>query len=209
MVGVSEPPLKNMTRFLALVLLLAVACWPALGVQAQTPSGAAWALEGSKRIVVVTRGQQELVIGTVRFEPAGTGTARFRVTIDHAPFRDHFLSMREFKCLEGGPELTCHVPYPHAQPGTVGTQGKAGDLAWLEHQLMFFFKQPNEFGANLWNGLYFKLEATPRGLVGKPQAVDLNRISAPPAKADVPPFGPAQRDDMPAGKRWIEQLRVE
>lgn len=180
-----------------------------LGLTAfQTPA-AAFDFTGTRHIVAVTRDQQRLPIGTVRFEPMGSGSARFTVIIDHSRFSDHFLSMREFKCLEGGTELTCHVPYPYAQPGTLRTGGQPGDLAWLEHQLMFFFKQQSDFGAKLWNGVIFGLERTPQGLVGKPQAVDLNRIGAPPARADVPPFGAAQRDEIPAGKRWIEQIRIE
>jgi hypothetical protein len=85
----------------------------------------------------------------------------------------------------------------------------ANDLAWLEHSLLFMFKKPSEFGANLWNGIYFKLAADGQRLVGTPQAIDLNRISAPPARTDVPPFGAAQRDDIPAAARWFNRLTIE
>lgn len=97
----------------------------------------------------------------------------------------------------------CPTPYP--QPGTVG----ANDYAWLEHALLFMFKTPAEFGAKLWNGVYFRLKLTDRGLDGTPQAVDLNHISAPPVKPGVPPFRPALRDDIAPGARWFGRLTIE
>ncbi|HRD85454.1 MAG TPA: hypothetical protein PLF63_09810, partial [Rubrivivax sp.] len=94
-------------------------------------------------------------------------------------------------------------PYPH--PGTVA----AGQWGWLEHGLLFFYKKPTEFGAKLWNGVYFRLQAEGDKLVGIPQAIDLNLIATPPAKADQPPYRPALRDDMPAGARWFRRLTIE
>jgi hypothetical protein len=187
--------------FTAWVMALLVAVAPAMA--------AAWDFTGTKQIVAVTRDGERLPLGRVSFEPRGEGQATFRVVMDTPRFTDHFLSMREFKCLEGPRELVCHVPYPHAQPGVIGTAGKPGDLAWLEHNLMFFFKAPADFGARLWNGLYFQLSRSEQGLVGTPQSIDLNRIGAPPARADQAPFGPALRDPVPAGVRWIESLRIE
>ena len=168
-------------------------------------SAQAWELAGTKTITAHTNDQQRLVLGSVSFQPQADGSTRFVVEMAHQGFRDHFLSMKEFKCLEGPTELACHVPYPYAQPGTV----RGNDFAWLEHQLLFLYKLPKEFGAKLWNGLYFKLERGEKGLVGKPQAIDLNQISAPPARLDVPPFKPALRDDITPGARWISGLTIE
>ena len=134
-----------------------------------------------------------------------TSLGAFALQLDPAAFQDFFLSMKEFKCLEGPSELMCHVPYPYKHPGTVSD----GQLAWLEHGLLFMFKRPSEFGAKLWNGLYFRFERTPQGLRGKAQAVDLNRISAPSATPDIPPYAPALRDEVRAGSRWIETLLIE
>lgn len=143
-------------------------------------------------------------IGHVDLAAPVDGTRRFGVTMDHAVFTDHFLSMREFKCLPGGSEILCHVPYPYPQPGTL----REGDAAWLEHALLFMFKKPSEFGAKLWNGVYWRLQRTERGWRGTPQAVDLNLIGAPPEKPG-PPYPPARRDDMPAGARWFERITIE
>ena len=148
-------------------------------------------------------------LGVVRFQPvAGTqvpGATRFSVQWTHGVLTDYFLSMREFKCLGAATEVTCHVPYPYAQPGTLTPT----DLSWLEHSLLFLYKRPADHGAKLWNGLIFRFQVTPHALVGTPQAVDLNRISAPPDRLDEPPFTPADREDFAPGTRWLSELRIE
>jgi len=184
-------------RFTTLVALLFVA-WPAVDL-------GAWELNGAKSIIATAADGTRIPLGSVEFTPAAGGHSTFKVALDRGPFSDHFLSMREFKCLQGGTELTCHVPYPYAHPGTV----KPGDFAWLEHSLLFFYKAPSEFGAKLWNGVYFEFRETSSGLVGKPSAVDLNLIAAPPANLSAPPFRPALRDEMPLQARWIRSVSIE
>lgn len=164
---------------------------------------------GEKALIVKTRDGGSTRIGSVFFEPATApkdqGRTGFRVQINTTVLRDYFLSMREFKCLPAEAEVTCVVPYPYAQPGTIGP----GDLDWLEHSLLFLYKQPRDFGAKLWNGMIFKLTPTAAGWVGRPQAVDLNRISAPPDDLTTPPYGAFDRDDFPLGARWVTALRIE
>lgn len=163
----------------------------------------AWDMAGRKTLSLVGQDGQATAIGQVEFTPQN-GRTGFRVVMDHAVLKDYFLSMREFKCLAGHTEVQCHVPYPYKHPASVA----ADDLVWLEHALMFFYKQSTDFGAKLWNGVYYRLALTPQGLVGTPQAIDLNAIGAPPAEADVPPYGPAERSDIPAGARWFKQLLI-
>ena len=168
-------------------------------------SDAAWELSGTKSIVATTADGARISLGSVLFTPTPDGSFTFRLALDATHFTDHFLSMREFKCVEGRTELTCHVPYPYANPAVV----KRGNYAWLEHSLLFFYKPPSDFGAKLWNGIYFELEETGSGLLGKPKAIDLNFIAAPPANSTTPPFQPARRDDMPSNARWIRSLSIE
>ncbi len=85
---------------------------------------------------------------------------------------------------------------------------RAGDFAWLEHHLLFLYKQPRDFGAKLWNGVYYRLVQDAQGLMGLPQAVDLNLISAPPDDLTTPPYGREQRDDLTDGARWIARLLI-
>jgi hypothetical protein len=170
----------------------------------RAPPALAWELDGVKTLSVLTRDQQLIAIGTVEFTPLSNGAASFQLRMDAHRFRDHFLSMKEFKCLEGDDEVLCHVPYPYRTSGMVDKR----DYAWLEHSLLFLFKQPRDFGAKLWNGLYFRLEADRDGLVGTPQAVDLNLISAPPDDLTVPPYNKSLRDDVAAGSHRIERLVI-
>ena len=181
-------------KLMAVLLFMSVSGWVG-----------AWELEGNKIITAHTRDKQHTRIGVVHFEPQQDGTITFKVTMDHAVFTDYFLSMKEFKCLGSPVEVTCHVPYPYKQPGKVTPQ----DLTWLEHNLLFLFKTPAEFGAKLWNGLYYRLTLTDTGLVGAPMAIDLNHISAPPDDLSVPTFGPDHRDAIPAGTRWLESITIE
>jgi hypothetical protein len=176
----------------------------------------AWELSGRKTVSAVTRDQQVIALGTVLFTPQAGGRSSFVLSMEYSPFVDHFLSMKEFKCLQGPDEVLCHVPYPYKNPATVRTtattvtnaDASAGDYAWLEHQLLFLFKQPRDFGAKLWNGLYFHFEPDGQGLVGRPQAVDLNLISGPPDDLQTPPYAPQLRDAVASGSHWIDHLLI-
>jgi hypothetical protein len=176
-----------------------LALWTLSAIAAESP------LSGTKTLRAQLGDGSQLVLGTVDFAPAPNGTTQFKLSIDHKKLTDHFLSMREFKCLQGTNELTCYVPYPYANPRTI--QGQ--DYSWLEHSLLFFYKAPRDFGAKLWNGLYFEFRPQGTALVGTPKAVDLDQISAPPADLAVPPFGPDARHDIPTNARWVRALVIE
>lgn len=163
----------------------------------------AWEMRGEKTLLLEPRAGSPLRLGTIVFTPAGELT-QFEIKLDHQVFKDYFLSMKEFKCIEGQSEIQCHVPYPYANPRTVS----AADLRWLEHSLLFLFKTPNEFGARLWNGLYYRLRLSDEGLVGTPEAVDLAQIGAPPADPSTPPYGPGDRSEIAPEARWFPRLLI-
>lgn len=168
------------------------------------PSAGAWELAGRHTIRLHPRVGDPIVIGTVEVRPVADRYA-FSVQFDHKNFKDFFLSMREFKCLEGDGEIQCHVPYPYRHPSTV----TESDFTWLEHALLFLFKAPRDFGVKLWNGIYYKLQSGPAGLIGRPQAVDLNQISAPPIDPNIPPFSSTERTDISFGTRWFHLLTID
>lgn len=199
-----SPRARSITGAGALLVRVLVGALLCVGLQGPALAQA-FEFSGERALVALTKDGQRTRIGSVFFQPAAAGAAGFRVQMDRAVMQDHFLSMREFKCLPAAQEITCFVAYPYAQPGTVSP----GNLAWLEHSLLFFFKQPADFGAKLWNGVIFKFVQTPSGLVGKPQAVDLNLIGVPPDNLNEPPYGLYQRDDFPPGARWVRELRIE
>jgi hypothetical protein len=162
-------------------------------------------LEDTKHVFAVTRDGTRLALGHVQFTRTSADVTQFKLTVESPLLVDHFLSMKEFKCLEGASEVTCHVPYPYRNPQTI----TAGNLVWLEHSLLFLYKQPRDFGAKLWNGSYYQFEVTGTCLIGKPQAIDLNHISAPSDKFDIAPYTPDLRVDAAPGARWIDHLLIE
>jgi hypothetical protein len=128
---------------------------------------------GTKRVKLHAKDGTSVEIGQVVLTPRADGRVGFVWKADTSRFTDHFLSMREFKCLPGQGEIMCLVPYPYPQPGTIA----ANDLAWLEHSLLFMFKKQSEFGAQLWNGVIFKLAVSGNGLEGTPQARWFNKLT--------------------------------
>lgn len=166
---------------------------------------AGFEFEGVKTVSVVTADGKMHELGHVTFSPESDGDSRFVLDLDIHKFTDYFLSMKEFKCIPADAEVTCHVPYPYQSPLKAG----ATELVWLEHRLLFLFKKPKEFGANLWNGIYFELHEEGDALVGTPQAIDLNEISAPPEDLTAAPYTSLNRHDMPIKERWVQQLRIE
>jgi hypothetical protein len=162
-------------------------------------------MEGRKQVQAVTRDGKHLLLGHVQFTRDTAGVTHFKLTMDSPLFVDHFLSMKEFKCIDGATEVSCHVPYPYRNPQTI----TANNFAWLEHSLLFLFKQPRDFGAKLWNGSYYQFQLEGKRLVGRAQAIDLNHISAPSDTPDLPPYTPDLRTDAAPSARWIDRLVIE
>ena len=99
-------------------------------------------------------------------------------------FEDHFLSMRPFKCLPAGEKLWCYTPYPYE----IKRQISEDDTTDLEYDLIFVWKPKGEYGINLWNGVYYKLEVTEFGWKGTMQEYDLNILGIPPAAGELRPI---------------------
>lgn len=72
---------------------------------------AGWNLDGTKQVLLHSRGGDVIPIGTVEFSRAGDNIV-FRLSINTRVMKSYFLSMRNFKCIDGE-EATCYVPYPH------------------------------------------------------------------------------------------------
>lgn len=160
------------------------------------------ALQGEKRITLLDKAGNRTEIARVIFEPVEQGS-RYELTMIREQFQDYFLSMKEMKCLEG-PELWCHLAYPYEQPRIV----TVNDLRWLEHDLLFMFKTPKEFGANFWNGIYYQLQVVDGMIKGEAQAIDLNALASPPDNLNEPPIGEAERDEVDRDKRWLPMIEI-
>ena len=159
---------------------------------------------GEHTIYLVSRTGEEQPVGTIRFQPTTPGKATaYTLAMDYSRFKDFFLSMKEMKCLEG-PELWCHIPYPYRNPHVV----TADRFGWLEHDLLFMFKGPKEFGANFWNGIYYRMAASDGVIRGRAMAVDLNKLAAPPDDLSTPPFGEYDIDAINRDERWLPDLVI-
>ncbi|WP_211224921.1 hypothetical protein [Neptunomonas japonica] len=163
---------------------------------------AASALQGVKSVALLDKNGQRTVIGSITFTQK-KGGSEYQLTLEREQFRDYFLSMKEMKCLEG-PELWCHLAYPYEQPHKVTVD----NLTWLEHDLLFMFKTPKEFGANFWNGIYYKMQVENGIIKGEAQAVDLNVLASPPDDLSVPPVGEAELDEVDRDKRWLPMIEI-
>ena len=159
-------------------------------------------LSGLKKILLVDKQGVTHKIGTIAFTQGKTGTD-YKLKMDHTHFVDYFLSMKEMKCLEG-PELWCHLSYPYQQPH----QLSRNSLVWLEHDLLFMFKRKGDFGANFWNGIYYRLKIVDGRITGEAQAVDLNILASPPENLKVPPIGEADLDEIDWDKRWLPKIEI-
>lgn len=118
-------------------------------------------------------------------------------------FIDHFLSMKEMKCLEG-PELWCHIAYPYP------LQRKFDSTkAWLSHDLLFMYKKSNQFGAKLWQGVYYKITQEGDNWIGVAQGVDLNQLASAPEQTDTPFYDESEMEPHNAQDRWLAKLLIE
>ncbi|MDX1458709.1 MAG: hypothetical protein R3276_14055 [Marinobacter sp.] len=179
----------------ALWLVGSLLAWQSVSAQ-EVPSG-------TRTIYLLTSSGEEQPVGTVEFEPGADGKTQYRIDMDMQRFKDFFLSMKEMKCLEG-PDIWCFIPYPYDHPRTV----TADDLRWLEHDLLFMYKRPDEYGANLWNGIYYDMSVDGSVIRGKAGAVDLNQLAAPPDDLTVPPYGEYDVGELEVSQRWLPVVEI-
>lgn len=161
-------------------------------------------LEGVKTIKLVDGAGAETPVATIAFEPAAGG-ATYTVAWDDAPFADHFLSMRPFKCVEGTEKYWCRVPYPYENRRVVS----ADDLTDLEYDLLFIWKGATEYGINMWNGVYYRLEIEGDRIVGRIHEMDMDVLSAPPDDGDLRPVRDADLEEGEPDGHWLPVVVVE
>lgn len=138
-------------------------------------------------------------IARVSIEEGGAYT----VTMIDAPFADHFLSMRPFKCLESAEKHWCHVPYPYDLSRDV-----SDGLTDLEYDFLFLWKGATEYGINMWNGIYYRIAPEGDALVGTLHEIDMDLLSAPPA-AGARPLRPADIHPADPDSHWLPRLVIE
>ena len=170
----------------------------------------AWELKGAHTVELLNASGEVFEIGQLQVVANNQSDEYdFTFTPKDGAFEVYFLSMRNFDCLTGKEEVYCHVVYPYDYP----TQVSENNLTWLEHTFLFMHKSPSEFSAKLWNGIIYEMEITDEGIIGHPQAVDLNEISSPPAPG-IAPYGDGsdidigERGEINPASREFNQLRI-
>ena len=176
-----------------------------LGILAFVPTAEAadW-LVGSKSITLVQQDGTRHVVGEVTFEPESDGT-RYMIEWRGEAFEEHFLSMRPFKCFEGSAKYWCRVPYPYEIKRKITPK----DLTDLEYDLLFVWKGANDYGINLWNGVYYKLAGGEEQLVGALHEIDMNVLSVPPEDGNLRPVREQDLEPGDPDSHWLPRLVIE
>lgn len=159
---------------------------------------------GEKQISLIDQAGERYLIGTVNFRDDAAGS-RYRFTLNDTGFKDHFLSMRPFKCLEGQDKHWCYVPYPYTNKRTVSER----DLTDLEYDLLFVWKGATDYGINMWNGVYYKLTTDGGQIVGTLHEMDMDTLSAPPAEGDFRPLTAGDLHEADPESHWLPRLVIE
>jgi hypothetical protein len=153
-----------------------------------------------KQVYLESAHGERLLIATLKVNPDGG----YAIDMNAAVFSDHFLSMRPFKCLEGAEKHWCHVPYPYAIQRSV-----AQDLTDLEYDFLFVWKGGTEYGINLWNGVYYKLEEQDGVLVGTLHEMDMNLLAVPPSEGDMRPIADKHLHFADPDSHWLPVMLIE
>lgn len=133
-----------------------------------------------------------------------TTKGAYDLTLREAPFSDHFLSMRPFKCLTGPDKHWCYVPYPYENARDI-----SGELTDLEYDLLFIWKGAGEYGINMWNGVYYVLSDVDGRLTGTMHEMDMDILSAPPDPGNLRPIRDKDLELAEPDSHWLPKLVIE
>lgn len=161
-------------------------------------------LDGERQILLKTNDGDLLPVGSIQFDQAGDGVS-YKVRWDDSQFTDQFLSMRPFKCLEGADKMWCRVPYPYENKREISDK----DWVDLEYDLMFVWKNRNDYGIDMWNGVYYRLSPAADGFSGAIYELDLDQLSAPPDDGNLRPIREADLTEGEPESHWLPYLVIE
>lgn len=169
-----------------------------------TAGAHAFSLDGEKTVSLVDQQGDLHPVADVVFTPKENGSTYEIEWRDNA-FADHFLSMRPFKCLEGADKHWCRVPYPYEIRRMVADD----DLTDLEYDLLFVWKGATEYGINLWNGVYYRLESQNGRLTGTLHEMDMDKLGVPPDAGNLRPIREVDLEEGYPESHWLPRLVIE
>lgn len=162
--------------------------------------GAAFAGEwDGRKVYLETAAGERIEVATLSGSASGYAT-----TLNDDVFSDHFLSMRPFRCVEGPEKTWCHVPYPYAI-----NRNTEADLIDLEYDFLFVWKGKTEYGIDMWNGVYYRLEQDGDGFVGRMHEMNMDMLAVPPDAGELRPIQDADLEVADPESHWLPVLRIE
>ncbi|MCV3270718.1 hypothetical protein [Roseobacter sinensis] len=127
----------------------------------------------------------------------------YLVVLNDAVFSDHFLSMWPFRCIESAEKTWCHVPYPYDVQG-----GISEDLTDLEYDFLFVWNGKANYGIDMWNGVFSRLEAGGAGLVGRMQEMNMNLLAVPPTAGELRPIREVDLAEADPDSHWLPRMVI-
>ncbi|MGD1923870.1 MAG: hypothetical protein ACFB03_06715 [Paracoccaceae bacterium] len=164
-------------------------------------SGGLAKAESVREIKLHSAESAPIVAGTLQMDPDGS----YKVSWDDAKFGDYFLSMRPFKCIEGPEKLWCRNDYPYQNSRTIS----GADLTDLEYDLLFVWKNASDYGINMWNGVYYKIDDRDGVLTGVMHEIDMDVLAAPPEDGLLRPISEDMLDEADPDSHWLPRLTIE
>lgn len=152
-----------------------------------------------KRVFLQTGDGERIEVATLSGPAAG-----YTVTLNDAVFSDHFLSMRPFRCIEGADKTWCHVPYPYEIRRDLSV-----DLIDLEYDFLFVWKGRTDYGIDMWNGVYYRLEPDGDALVGRMHEMDMDMLAVPPDAGELRPIRDVDLEPAEPDSHWLPVMVVE
>ena len=156
--------------------------------------------ENKRGVFLEDQNGERIKIAALSIADDGT----YSVEMQDAAFADHFLSMRPFKCLEGPEKNWCHVPYPYEINRNI-----SHDLTDLEYDFLFLWKGKTEYGINMWNGVYYRIEEDGAALRGIMHEMDMDLLSAPPDAGVLRPLRAQDIHESDPDGHWLPTMIIE
>ena len=163
-------------------------------------------LSGSRGIWLSNAEGERQRIGIITFTPEAAGRTRFRIVMAET-LEEYFLAMRPFRCLTGPRQRLCHFPVAREAPVI-----SADDLVPLEYALLFMRTAPQALHIDPFNGLYYRMRLSERGIVGRLHDVDMDPFITPDSVPVERRQRPIRAADLSPGdprSHWLPILSIE
>lgn len=164
----------------------------------------AFSFDGKKEIKLQQEDETTHVVATIDFKTQDNSTT-YNIEWNDQVFGEHFLSMRPFKCFEGDTKYWCRVPYPYEIKRHISET----DLTDLEYDLLFIWKGASEYGINMWNGVYYRLQLEDGRIVGTLHEMDMEKLGVPPDEGNLRPIREVDLEEGYPESHWLPKLIIE